>query len=133
MRVVVSAREEGRAQLAALEAGLAGLGVTPWARPIADDETLYFEVGDLACTATWNGRGTLSATVSNAGADALLAALAATRTCTVEPADGWDEDIGVYTCSACGEPWQFTYEGPAGNGWACCPRCRARIVEGAAP
>ena len=133
MRVVVSAREDGRAQLAALEEGLAGLGVTPWARPMADDETLYFEVGDVACTATWNGRGTLSATLSNVGAESLFAALAATRTCTVDPEDGWDEDFGVCTCSACGESWQFECDGPRENGWKCCPRCGARIVEGAEP
>lgn len=51
-------------------------------------------------------------------------------TCTIEPANRYDEDYGLYTCSNCGELWQLPYGGPRENGWSCCPRCRAIIDYG---
>ena len=50
-------------------------------------------------------------------------------TCRMEQRGYYDEQHGVYWCSSCGAPWQFEYDGPAGNGWKICPRCGARIED----
>lgn len=56
-----------------------------------------------------------------------VAATLGPPTCTIEPANRWEEDFGVYTCSNCGEKWSFECEGPRYHHWTCCPACRAVI------
>ena len=118
-------RADVRAELDALRAWLGERGIRHTYR--ADDENVWFDWEGIHVSATWNDAGSLNAALSGVRAAQFEAALEATCVCTMEPADGWDEDMGVHTCSRCGEPWMFDVEGPEENGWRRCPRCGASI------